>query len=475
MTSRLPPATLAEATGRASRRRFIGAAGGAALLAMAGVARGAEAPAKLKPMAGSLDLSQIDVVDTHMHPLKRALISQSYARQAAEFGGLAVPPGDYPGRDALAAYTQAGGERQVWTAPRRIGYFDYIARTYGVPPTMAGFDSVTSKHIGSDADFRRYIQSVLDRERVSTVVLQAAEPTPAAPDTLIPAGRYVWTTLATDMIKPAWAIERGLTSIADVAAAIEQAMEQAVANGCRGFKSMLSYQRSQALSQVDIRAADAAFQLLRAPAANAGGPRDDRSPPPLLGGTTSDAARPRDATAAAALTAYEDFLLKRIYMKAGALERPMIIHLAVALHPSLRVDYNDPRPLYAVFVDPDIQKARTEFVLIHAGYPAHHIVGAFVSQFANVFVDVSFFSKYPGALLDVYRTLLSLGPSEKIMHGSDANTVPEEIGYCAWNSRAVLAKVLSEYRDSFGWLQSDIAAMAENILHKNARRIFNIV
>ncbi len=57
---------------------------------------------------------------------------------------------------------------------------------------------------------------------------------------------------------------------------------------------------------------------------------------------------------------------------------------------------------------------------------------------------------------------------------SDANSVPEEIGYCAWNTRAVLAKVLSEYRESFGWRQDDITAMAQNVMHRTARRLFRI-
>jgi hypothetical protein len=51
--------------------------------------------------------------------------------------------------------------------------------------------------------------------------------------------------------------------------------------------------------------------------------------------------------------------------------------------------------------------------------------------------------------------------------------VPEEIGSCAWNSRAVLAKVLTEYLD-LGWTQGDINKMAEDVLHRTARTVFGI-
>ena len=60
------------------------------------------------------------------------------------------------------------------------------------------------------------------------------------------------------------------------------------------------------------------------------------------------------------------------------------------------------------------------------------------------------------------------------MHGSDANTVPEEIGYCCWNSRAVLAKVLSDYRTYYGWTAEDITRAANNVLHGTARKLFGI-
>ena len=413
-----------------------------------------------RPMAGDLDLSTLDVVDSHMHPVRRVLISQAYAGQMKEFASLAVPPGDYPGKSALAARAAQGAQTLVMDAPRRTGYFNYIARTYGVAPTLEGFDSVVAPHITSDAEFTRYITSIFDRERIRTVVLQAAEPAPSPPATLIPANRYVWTTVASDFTRLKWAHSQGLTALPDILAAIDRTMEAAVTAGCRGFKNLSAYYRPLALSRPSPQEADAALQTLL------------KSSPVSTG--VNDQPVFADAATNSAQTTYEDYLFRHVYAKAGQLERPVIIHTAVALHPSLRTDFNDPRPLYAVFTDPDIQRAGTEFILIHSGYPTTDVVAAFISQFSNVYTDVSFYSKYPGALLEVYRSLLALGPSTKIMHGSDANSVPEEIGYCAWNSRAVLARVLTEYRQSFGWTQQDIQVMAENVLHRNARRLFRI-
>jgi hypothetical protein len=452
-----------------SRRALLLAAGSVPITAaLSTPVTWAVTPSKaFRPMAGSLDLSEVEIVDSHMHPLARKLISQAYAGQIAEFAALEVPGGDYPGKSELLAHAQEGGSELVMEAPRRTGYFNYIARTYGVAPTMAGFDSVTSRHIGSDQDFSRYVTSIFDREKIATVVLQAAEAAPSPPATLIPADRYVWTTVVSEMTRLRWVMSQGLTRLSDILPAIDKIMETAVAQGVRGFKNVSAYYRPLALSKPSMTDAETALRLLLQSQPQG---TDARLP------TSPTAANPvfADAASNAALTTLEDFLFRHIYIKAGQLERPIIIHSAVALHPLLRTDFNDPRPLYAVFTDPDVQKARTQFVLIHAGYPTPDVIAAFISQFPNVYTDVSFYSKYPGALLEVYRSLLALGPSNKIMHGSDANTVPEEVGYCAWNSRAVLAKVLTEYKDSLGWTQRDITAMAENVLHKTARGLFGI-
>ena len=451
-----------------SRRVAVTALGAipvAASVSAAAVAATPTAARTNRHMAGNLDLAGLAVVDSHMHPIGRKLISQAYSGLMADFVKTLVPPGEYPGKPELLVHVRAGVNDLVMAAPRRTGYFNYIARNYGVPPTIEGFDSIVSRHIGSDAEFQSYVKAVLDRERIATVVLQAAEPAPSPPATLIPPDRYVWTTVVSEMTRLRWITAQGLTSLADIVAAIDQIMESAVERGARGFKNLSAYYRTLGLTRPTASEAEAALKRVLKVA-----PQVDPAATP---GPMDQNPAFADQADSAALTTLEDFLFRHIYVKAGQLGRPIIIHSAVALHPGLRADYNDPRPLYNIFTDPEMQRAGTLFVIIHAGYPSTELVAAFISQFPNVYTDVSFYSKYPGTLLQVYRDLLALGPSDRIMHGSDANSVPEEIGYCAWNSRAVLAKVLTEYLE-FGWTQSDIDTMAEDILHRTARTVFRI-
>lgn len=437
-----------------SKREFLTSVGAAGLAA----AVLAESPAAAKALRET-EIDRIPVIDTHVHPVGRMLYSDVYRRQSEEFARLGVPAGDYPDKSAIEARSLGANRALIWDAPRRVGYLNYIAQTYKVAPTLEGFDSVVRRNIGSDAEFTAYITRILDRERINGLVLQAAEPSPAAPATLIPSNRMVWTTVASDYTRLAWSAERQLTSIGDITAAIDDVMEKSVAAGCRGFKIAASYYRPLAMSDVDAATAERAFARLR------------HSKPDRIGVRGQPVFD--DPGLAQAQTAYEDYLFKHVYKTAGRVGRPAIIHTAVALHPSLRTDYNDPRPLYGVFTHPEILKAGTRFILIHGGFPAQDVVAGFISQFPHVFVDVSFYSKYPGAVLALYRSLLSIGASEKIMHGSDTNSVPEEIGYCATNTRAALALVLQEYRTAFRWQPSDIARMAENVLHRTAERQFD--
>src|SRR5580704_628206 len=147
-----------------SRRLALTALGTVPVAASLAIPMGATAATaeRARHMAGNLDLDQLPVVDSHMHPIGRKLISQAYAGLMSDFVKVLVPPGEYEGKSDLLAHARAGVNNLVMSAPRRTAYFNYIARTYGVAPTIEGFDSVVSKHIGSDADFQSYVKTVFD-------------------------------------------------------------------------------------------------------------------------------------------------------------------------------------------------------------------------------------------------------------------------------------------------------------------------
>ena len=409
---------------------------------------------------GSLDLNDVQVIDTHVHPMGRETLSRSYLKWVDSFVDLAVPAYDFPEKEARRSDLHQAFVKQIWGYSRQPGYNNYMARTYGVPPNIEAIDREISKHLGSDAALIEHTSAVFEREKITHVVLQSRDSAPVAPKSYIPEGHFVWTWPFTEMLRPDWAKQNGATELNDVLALVDNRLETAVSNGCRGFKNGTAYYRTFALGSVTKKEAEASLQRLI------------REAP--TGFNQRGVPQYSSASATEALRAYEDYLFKHVYIKIGELDSLAIIHTCVAMHPSLRPDYNDPLPLYDVFVDEDIQKAGTKFVLIHTGWPAHNTVASMISQFPNVYTDMSFVGQFPGALEEAYRAFLAFGPSEKIMHAGDINTVPDGIGFCAWNSRAVLARVLRDYKRYYGWSQSDVEKAANNILHGNARRVFRI-
>src|SRR5438128_2560493 len=120
-------------------------------------ARAAESgPGRLDVSVGALDLNHVELVDTHVHPPQRMTLKQSYDMWNDSFVDAMVPDYEFPGKKDLRAKLTTEFVDQIWDLPRQTGYNNYMARTYGVPPTLEGFDSVVSRHIKSDADFTAY-------------------------------------------------------------------------------------------------------------------------------------------------------------------------------------------------------------------------------------------------------------------------------------------------------------------------------
>lgn len=446
------------------RRDFLKAL---AIPGSAGLAPRAQAPGQPAPRAGAaqpmlavgpLDLGRLEVVDAHVHPPEPMTLSDSYGRWNFSFVDAMLPDYDYPGKADLRARLEKEFVQLIYDLPRQTGYNNYIARVYGVKPTIEDFDAVLARGIKSG--FTPYVRSILDREKIVRLVLQSRELEPVRPTTYVPGDRFVWTYAFAPLIQPDWAQKQGIRTLDAMLAELDRILRTAVANGCAGFKNGVAYYRPLGIEPVGQEQASAAMQALLA-----------ATP---AGHTQGYAPYYGDPSLNTANRTYQDYLLKHIFVRAGELKRPIIIHTAVGLHPALRLEFNDPHPLYGVFQDNEIKKAETQFVLIHTGYPNHHVVAAMLSQFPNVFADVSFWAKFPGTLEETLRAFLSLAPPTKVMHGSDSNNVPEEIGYCATNTRRVLARILNDFRTYYGWTDADCARIARGVLSENAKRVFGI-
>ena len=416
-------------------------------------------PTRQDVSVGSVDLSEMEIIDVHVHQPAEMTLSESHAKWNGSFVNALLPVYDYPGKEELRERLSVAFKEHLYRIPRQVGIEAYMARTYGVKASPEGVDSIQAKHMGGD--YTAYIRSIMDREKISAILLQSADVEPVRPKSLVPNDRFAWSFYTNNLIQPDWAKEKGAQQIGDVTEAIDRVLEAAKSNGCVGLKISAAYYRPLGIQKVSTSQADRDLKVLLAnePATYGGHHRIPLYDDPELG---------------RAFRSYQDFLLRHMYVKAGELGLRIIIHSAVALHPALRFDNNSPLELWHVFQDDDIKRVETQFVIIHSAYPYHHHLAALLSEFPNVYADVSFYSNFPGTLEEVLRAFLGLAPSEKIMHGSDSASVPEGMGYCADNMRRVLAKVLNDYRTHYGWTEKDCEKMARNVLSDNAKRIYGI-
>ncbi len=409
-------------------------------------------------MVGRLDLRAIAAIDAHVHPPGKRTPAEAPGLWGKAFASAALVAGeDYASVPDQSLVSRYGG--LVSDLPFSAGLRNYIARCYKAKPDLAAVDALVKEQFGRGPT--AYFRRKMDSEKIDKLVLQSADIEPVRPSSLFPDEQVLWTYSISPLIQPAWAKSQAIVSIDDYARRVAEIVTRCAAGGCVGIKLPIAYYRPIAVHKVSR--ADAQAALDRILSASPSAMRSDPTPNPVYAETDLRAA----------LWQYQDYLLRELFLLAGRLGLNILIHSAVAVHPGLRWDFNDPRGLYETVTDRDVLAAGTRFILLHAGYPQHHAVGALLSQFPSVFADISFFSHQPGSLEDILRVLLGFAPFGKILHGSDWSS-PEEIGYAVDNVRRVLADVLRDYSDVYGWSATDIERIARDTLGDTARRVFNI-
>lgn len=354
---------------------------------------------------------------------------------------------------------------QMMEAPRIHSVLTYLADVYGVEPEIGSVDLKVSDAMAGG--FERYVEAVMERESIEHAVmdlsLEAEEPD-QAPQALdgLPVGRFSWTFNIVGMLHPLWAVSRGVGEVGELEDAISHQLHRLKGMGCRGLKNSMAYYRGLGISMVDEERADSAYKWLASNRAE----YVESFPRPVPRYPTEEGRSHH--------LAYQDFVLRQIYIEAGKIGLPILIHVASTLHPALKPMNNDPSGLYSVLEDSEIMGAGTRFLILHGGYPLYREVAVILSQHPNAYADISFFSQYPAILEEMLTTFLQLAPSNKIMHGSDSNFFAEIMAYAAHNTRDCLGRVLSRFESDWGWSSKHCRIVAESVLSKNAMAFFGL-
>jgi hypothetical protein len=114
-------------------------------------------------------------------------------------------------------------------------------------------------------------------------------------------------------------------------------------------------------------------------------------------------------------------------------------------------------------------------VMLHAGWPYVRESSYLASVYPNVYVDSGLAIPFAASeFTSIWRELLSLAPTSKILWSSDGFALPEHCWFAACQGRAALARALRDLVDLGAIGTDDVRPIAAGILHGNAHRLYGI-
>lgn len=174
----------------------------------------------------------------------------------------------------------------------------------------------------------------------------------------------------------------------------------------------------------------------------------------------------------------QDYLFRYIAREAGRLGLAVHIHAIYGAGAFYRQSGSNPLLLESVFNDESLRK--TNFVIIHGGYPFTKETASLISK-PNVYADFSAqtFLIYPRELSDVLRNWLEAYP-DKILFGTDAFSFGPEVDWpeVAWlstkSTRQALAWALTGMMNDKEITREQAVVLARMALRDNAIKLYHL-
>ena len=114
-------------------------------------------------------------------------------------------------------------------------------------------------------------------------------------------------------------------------------------------------------------------------------------------------------------------------------------------------------------------------VLLHAGWPYVRESSYLASVYSNVYVDCGLAIPFVASDYEaIWRELLSLAPTSKMLWSSDGFSIPEHCWFAAVQGRKALAKALQALVDLGAIGDDDVMPIGEAILNGNATQLYGL-
>ncbi|HEX7957510.1 MAG TPA: amidohydrolase family protein, partial [Pyrinomonadaceae bacterium] len=189
-------------------------------------------------------------------------------------------------------------------------------------------------------------------------------------------------------------------------------------------------------------------------------------------------ARGGGAPGAAEYKPLQDFLFRYVAREAGRLGLAVHVHTGSGVGAYFNVSGSDPALLEPALNDPSLRK--TNFVLVHGGWPFAEAAGALILK-PNVYADFSAqtFLRSPRALSETLRGWLEFAP-DKVLFATDAFALTPEVGWeeVGWLSnrtgRDALALALTGMLRDGQITRARASELARMALRDNAMSLYGI-
>lgn len=173
--------------------------------------------------------------------------------------------------------------------------------------------------------------------------------------------------------------------------------------------------------------------------------------------------RPKAELSAAEVKGFEDFMMWHLAGQSAKLGLPFHIHTGHA-----RIQGSNPMNLLNLIEG----NPRTQFVLLHGGYPWVGETGAIVQRYKNVWVDSVWLPTISYTMARrAYLEWLEVMPSNRLMWGSDAHH-PEGVYAATEVTRRCLAEALAEKVERGELREADALRIGKQVLRDNALELY---
>jgi predicted TIM-barrel fold metal-dependent hydrolase len=264
-----------------------------------------------------------------------------------------------------------------------------------------------------------------------------------------------------------------------LARVVTATLERQKQGGAVAEKFEAAYLRTLAFDAVDRAAADGVYRHYAGQFAAKGNSLAKGSNPPKGSNPNPpNGSNPHGAPPDGEYKLLQDYLFRYIAAECGRLGMAVHLHTMAGAGGYFDVEGANPLHLESVLNDPSLRK--TNFVMVHGGWPFTREITALLTK-PNAYLDFSAQSLLLPAstLAGTIREWLEIVP-EKVMFGTDAYPYSNEMGWeesgwmAARTGRQALAIALTGMMRDGGISRARAVELARMVLRENARKLYGL-